>query len=682
MIQVTVMERNTEDGDTTNVADPRSPSNVMGGSGERFAQFVPIVDAVEESSLSTKAFPQIPLAADQMEKLNEMSMLTGCKICEASGGEEPSFGDHERCISGDIGMRYDSVVMRGHDRYEETMASHAYSIWIRDPLRMLKEREMRIEARVASRIHTLENLPAGTGDEVLLKAEIQLRSLRLFKFQKQIRAEVLRTLKKDTTFETTLLLNTKAYELSKGLILRDAQRVAEQEKARALEREMNMGRARCEFLHKLSWHFKSFKEFHRNNWLKQRNLKDAVKAHHRNSERERIKGLQRKERTRLQRLMQEDDDGYKQLLDEKKDRRLVYLLKQTDEYVESLSNLVKQRANNLQIKRPSLYNRVAEMQENDSRSVHSVLTGEGSKLEGMDRVVPQLESTVSHVGDHLEGLDEEARNRMIIEKARMEDDEYDQKTKRQSESYYATAHRIKEEITVQPSMMGGGNPTLQLKPYQLKGVEWMVSLFNNNLNGILADDMGLGKTIQTIALIAYLMEVKKVNGPYLIIVPLSTISNWEFELEKWAPNVVRVVYKGCRKMRRTLGGIILREMFNVLLTTYDYVLKAKTLLGRIRWEYIIIDEGHRIRNHDCKLTRTLNGFFNARHRLLLTGTPVQNKLPELWALLNFLLPSIFSSCDTFEQWLVHSLFYVLGSFSFFICSLLLERGAKLMRWYF
>uniref|UniRef100_A0A915A0I8 Helicase ATP-binding domain-containing protein n=1 Tax=Parascaris univalens TaxID=6257 RepID=A0A915A0I8_PARUN len=370
MIQVTVMERNTEDGDTTNVADPRSPSNVMGGSGERFAQFVPIVDAVEESSLSTKAFPQIPLAADQMEKLNEMSMLTGCKICEASGGEEPSFGDHERCISGDIGMRYDSVVMRGHDRYEETMASHAYSIWIRDPLRMLKEREMRIEARVASRIHTLENLPAGTGDEVLLKAEIQLRSLRLFKFQKQIRAEVLRTLKKDTTFETTLLLNTKAYELSKGLILRDAQRVAEQEKARALEREMNMGRARCEFLHKLSWHFKSFKEFHRNNWLKQRNLKDAVKAHHRNSERERIKGLQRKERTRLQRLMQEDDDGYKQLLDEKKDRRLVYLLKQTDEYVESLSNLVKQRANNLQIKRPSLYNRVAEMQENDSRSVH------------------------------------------------------------------------------------------------------------------------------------------------------------------------------------------------------------------------------------------------------------------------------------------------------------------------
>uniref|UniRef100_F1KQU9 ATP-dependent helicase brm n=1 Tax=Ascaris suum TaxID=6253 RepID=F1KQU9_ASCSU len=672
MIQVTVMKRNTEDGDTTNTADPCSRSNIRGGSetlGERIAHSLPAVDAVDEPSHATKAFPQIPLAADQMKEVTETSVLTGCQICETSGGEEPNFGDGERCGNGDIGMPFGFTVMHAHDRHEEATSPHAYSLWIRDPLRMLKEREIRTEARIASRIQTLQNLPADIGDEVRLKAEIQLRSLRLLKFQKQMRAEVLRTLKKETTFETAFLLNTKAFGLSKGLILRDAHHVAEQEKARALECEINKGKARCEFLHTLIWHFKSFKQFHRNNWLKQRNIKDAVKAYHRNSEKERTKELQRKERTRLQRLMQEDEEGYKQLLDEKKDRRLVYLLKQTDEYVESLSNLVRQRATNLQIKHASICKGVAEIQGNDSRSVHvsirematdkllpleepseSVSAGEGSKLDGVDKVVPQLGSTVSHVDDDLEGLDEEARNRMIIEKARMEEDEYDQKTKRQSESYYATAHRIKEEVTVQPSTMGGGNPTLQLKPYQLKGVEWMVSLFNNNLNGILADDMGLGKTIQTIALIAYLMEVKKVNGPYLIIVPLSTISNWEFELEKWAPSVVKVVYKGCRKMRRTLGGIILREMFNVLLTTYDYVLKEKALLGRIRWEYIIIDEGHRIRNHDCKLTRTLNGFFNARHRLLLTGTPVQNKLPELWALLNFLLPSIFSSCDTFEQW--------------------------------
>jgi len=178
----------------------------------------------------------------------------------------------------------------------------------------------------------------------------------------------------------------------------------------------------------------------------------------------------------------------------------------------------------------------------------------------------------------------------------------------------------------------------------------MVSLYNNNLNGILADEMGLGKTIQTVALITYLMEVKKINGPYLIIVPLSTISNWALELEKWAPHIVKIVYKGDKDTRKRLDFAVKKGAFNVLLTTYDYVLKEKAVLGKIRWKYMIIDEGHRMKNHNCKLTLTLNAYFTAQHRLLLTGTPLQNKLPELWALLNFLLPSIFSSCGTFEQW--------------------------------
>uniref|UniRef100_A0A183V7M0 SWI/SNF related, matrix associated, actin dependent regulator of chromatin, subfamily a, member 4 n=1 Tax=Toxocara canis TaxID=6265 RepID=A0A183V7M0_TOXCA len=112
-------------------------------------------------------------------------------------------------------------------------------------------------------------------------------------------------------------------------------------------------------------------------------------------------------------------------------------------------------------------------------------------------------------------------------------------------------------------------------------------------------------------------------------------------LEKWAPSI-EVVYKGNKDARKRLEAVIKRNAFNVLLTTYDYVLKEKALLGKIRWKYMIIDEGHRMKNHNYKLT--------AQHRLLLTGTPLQNKLPELWALLNFLLPSIFSSCGTFEQW--------------------------------
>ena len=146
------------------------------------------------------------------------------------------------------------------------------------------------------------------------------------------------------------------------------------------------------------------------------------------------------------------------------------------------------------------------------------------------------------------------------------------------------------------------------------------------------------------------MEAKKVNGPFLIIVPLSTLSNWVLEFEKWAPSVIVVSYKGSPASRRLIQNQMRSTKFNVLLTTYEYVIKDKSVLAKLHWKYMIIDEGHRMKNHHCKLTQVLNTHYIAPHRLLLTGTPLQNKLPELWALLNFLLPSIFKSCVTFEQW--------------------------------
>lgn len=127
---------------------------------------------------------------------------------------------------------------------------------------------------------------------------------------------------------------------------------------------------------------------------------------------------------------------------------------------------------------------------------------------------------------------EEDEITQIIQKAKAEDDEY-QRNAKEEQTYYSIAHTVHEMVTEQASILVNG----QLKEYQVKGLEWMVSLYNNNLNGILADEMGLGKTIQTIALITYLMEKKKVMGPFLIIVPLSTISNWMLEFEKWAPSV-------------------------------------------------------------------------------------------------------------------------------------------------
>ena len=212
--------------------------------------------------------------------------------------------------------------------------------------------------------------------------------------------------------------------------------------------------------------------------------------------------------------------------------------------------------------------------------------------------------------------------------------------------YYAVAHRIKEEIKEQPDNLIGGT----LKEYQIKGLQWMISLYNNNLNGILADEMGLGKTIQTISLLTYLIRNKNQQGPFLVIVPLSTLTNWNLEFEKWAPSVKRIVYKGPPLARKTQQQQIRYGQFQVLLTTYEYIIKDKPVLSRIKWVHMIVDEGHRMKNAQSKLSNTLTQYYSTRYRLILTGTPLQNNLPELWALLNFVLPTIFKSVKSFDEW--------------------------------
>ena len=157
----------------------------------------------------------------------------------------------------------------------------------------------------------------------------------------------------------------------------------------------------------------------------------------------------------------------------------------------------------------------------------------------------------------------------------------------------------------------------------------------------------MGKTVQTIALIAYLMEVKDNGGPYLVIVPLSTLSNWVNEFRRWCPSATVIVYKGTPAQRKGLFKSAVRVgHFNVLLTTYEYIIKDKSSLKRIQWQYAIVDEGHRMKNAQSKFAVTLGTQYTTLHRVLLTGTPLQNSLPELWALLNFLLPTIFNSVET------------------------------------
>ena len=135
-----------------------------------------------------------------------------------------------------------------------------------------------------------------------------------------------------------------------------------------------------------------------------------------------------------------------------------------------------------------------------------------------------------------------------------ENDKIKYNLKNSSTVYYKISHAINDEVTEQPKMLVGG----EMNNYQLYGLNWMVSLYNNNLNGILADEMGVGKTIQTIALFAYLIEVKKNNGPFLVVVPLTTITNWSMEFQKWAPDIKVIVYKGKKKEREEMTKEIIK----------------------------------------------------------------------------------------------------------------------------
>ncbi|RLU14719.1 hypothetical protein DMN91_012606 [Ooceraea biroi] len=209
------------------------------------------------------------------------------------------------------------------------------------------------------------------------------------------------------------------------------------------------------------------------------------------------------------------------------------------------------------------------------------------------------------------------------------------------------------DVAVTPKYFHGA-----LRDYQLTGLQWLKVLYENGLNGILADEMGLGKTIQVIALFCHLIE-KEQAGPYLIIAPLSTLPNWLMEFERFAPDIPVVTFYGSEFERQCLRTKI-KDKYPiadadgyttqpVVITTYEIPLRETKFLQSQKWRYIVVDEGQRIKNPDCILVNILKTV-QSMNRLILTGTPLQNNLAELWSLLNFLLPEIFDDLAVFESW--------------------------------
>ncbi|XP_037541716.1 chromatin-remodeling ATPase INO80 [Nematolebias whitei] len=213
-----------------------------------------------------------------------------------------------------------------------------------------------------------------------------------------------------------------------------------------------------------------------------------------------------------------------------------------------------------------------------------------------------------------------------------------------------------------PSIQAGDDipqPTIfsgKLKGYQLKGMNWLANLYEQGINGILADEMGLGKTVQSIALLAHLAERDNIWGPFLIISPASTLNNWHQEFSRFVPKFKVLPYWGNPHDRKVIRKFWSQKTlytqnapFHVVITSYQLVVQDVKYFQRVKWQYMVLDEAQALKSSSSVRWKILLQF-QCRNRLLLTGTPIQNTMAELWALLHFIMPTLFDSHEEFNEW--------------------------------
>ncbi|WCJ22617.1 Chromatin structure-remodeling complex protein SYD [Euphorbia peplus] len=459
-------------------------------------------------------------------------------------------------------------------------------------------KQQKTKQKISTCFHKLKETVNSSEDiSAKTKSVIELKKLQLLDLQRRLRSDFLNDYFKPIANDMDRL---KAYKKHKH-----GRRIKQLEKFELKMKEERQKRIRerqKEFFAEIEVHKERLDEVFKIKRERGRGFNKYVKEFHKKKERIHREKIDRIQREKINLLKINDVEGYLRMVQDAKSDRVKQLLKETEKYLQKLGSKLQEAKS------------VASQFENDMDETRTATFAETNETA-------------------IENEDESDQAKHYLES---------------NEKYYLMAHSIKESIAEQPSSLQGGT----LREYQMNGLRWLVSLYNNNLNGILADEMGLGKTVQVISLICYLMETKNDRGPFLVVVPSSVLPGWETEINFWAPSIHRIIYSGPPEERRKLfKEKIVHQKFNVLLTTYEYLMNKhdRPKLSKIHWHYIIIDEGHRIKNASCKLNADLKHYKSA-HRLLLTGTPLQNNLEELWALLNFLLPNIFNSSEDFGQW--------------------------------
>jgi DNA helicase INO80 len=333
-------------------------------------------------------------------------------------------------------------------------------------------------------------------------------------------------------------------------------------------------------------------------------------------------------------------------------RKLNFLISQTELY----SHFIGKKIKTDEVERSTNHPDVAVPDSHDSGASHTITLPDGTV-------------TTSGKVTNFENLDFDAEDDSALQAAAMANaqhaiQEAQNKARAFNKQDEGPALDEEGEMNFQnPAGMGDVDieqPKMlqaQLKEYQLKGLNWLVNLYEQGINGILADEMGLSKTVQSISVMAYLAEKHGIWGPFLVVAPASTLHNWQQEITKFVPMLKVLPYWGTAGDRKVLRKFWDRKHitytqdapFHVLVTSYQLVVSDVNYFQKMRWQYMILDEAQAIKSSQSSRWKSLLGF-HCRNRLLLTGTPIQNNMQELWALLHFIMPSLFDSHDEFSEW--------------------------------